>query len=157
MNTMTEKSILGQRPANIAVGAAPATSTKTLASGMLAAGVAALVVIADHMIDDWAETHMLAAWLALWVVAVMAIVALRGVSRLLAQSVMSGLDRWSADLAQRRADQRLWAMAQTDSRLMCDLQTAMDRADDTRTPAANLTTYMARRAARMVNTRMHYI
>jgi hypothetical protein len=124
---------------------------------MLAAGVAALVVLADHLIDDWAETHVLAAWLALWAVAVVAIAALRGVSRLLAQNLMVGLDGWSAHVARRRADERLWAMAQTDSRLMQDLQVAMDRSEDTQAPAADLTTYMTRRAARMVNNRLYYI
>jgi hypothetical protein len=60
-------------------------------------------------------------------------------------------------VARRRADERLWAMAKTDTRLMQDLQTAMDRAEDTDTPAADLTTYMSRRAARMVKNRMYYI
>jgi hypothetical protein len=154
MNTTTEKSVLGSLSA---ARTAPATSASTLATGMLAAGVAALVVIADHMIDDWAETHVIAAWLALWVVAVVAIAALRGVSRMLAQGMMAGLDTWSANLARRRADQRLWAMAQQDSRLMTELQTAMDRAENHSAPAADLTTYMNRRVARMVNSRMYYI
>jgi hypothetical protein len=70
---------------------------------------------------------------------------------------MANLDTWSANLARNRADQRLWAMAQTDSRLMTELQTAMDRAENTAAPAADLTTYMSRRAARMVNSRMYYI
>jgi hypothetical protein len=116
-----------------------------------------MVVLADQLIDDWAETHVIAAWLALWAVAVLAIAALRGVSRLLAQNVMQGLDAWSADLARSRADQRLWAMAQTDTRLMRDLQTAMDRAEDPAAPAADLTTFMSRRAARMVKNRNYYI
>jgi len=154
MNTTTEKSVLSTLSA---ARTAPATSASTLATGMLAAGVAALVVVADHMIDDWAETHVIAAWLALWVVAVVAIAALRGVSRMLAQGMMAGLDAWSADLARRRADQRLWAMAQQDSRLMTELQTAMDRAENHSAPAADLTTYMSRRVARMVNSRMYYI
>ncbi|MEY3446975.1 MAG: hypothetical protein RIR45_1730, partial [Pseudomonadota bacterium] len=51
----------------------------------------------------------------------------------------------------------LWAMAQTDTRMMRDLQTAMDRAEDTSTPAADLTTLMSRRAARILKNRMHYI
>ncbi|WP_416547033.1 hypothetical protein ACHEXK_14710 [Limnohabitans sp. DCL3] len=156
MNTTT-KSVLGEVPTIHAANAAPRTSAHSLATWMLAAGVAALVVLADHLIDDWADTHVLAAWLALWVVAVVAIAALRGVSRLLAQNLMAGLDSWSAHVARRRADERLWAMAQSDSRLMTDLQTAMDRAEDDQTPAADLTTYMTRRAARMVKNRLYYI
>ncbi len=154
MNTSIEKSVLGQRAA---ARVTPATSSNTLATGMLAAGVAALVVMADHMIDEWAETHVMAAWLALWVVAVVAIAALRGISRMLAQGMMAGLDAWSADLARRRSDQRLWAMAQQDSRLMNELQSAMDRAENTRAPATDLTTYMNRRVARLVHSRMYYI
>jgi len=156
MNTTTP-SILGTVPNPHVANAAPRTSTKTLASWMLAAGVAALVVVADHLIDDWAETHVLAAWLALWAVAVVAIAALRGVTRFLAQNVMTGLDNWSAHVARRRADERLWAMAQSDSRLMTDLQTAMDRAEDKQAPASDLTTYMTRRAARMVKNRLYYL
>ena len=155
MNTTT-KSVLGTVPP---VHAAEATrpSAKTLATWMLTAGVAALVVLADHLIDDWAETHVLAAWLALWAVAVVAIAALRGVSRFLAQNLMVGLDAWSAHVARRRADERLWAMAQSDSRLMQDLQLAMDRSENKDEPVTDLTTYMTRRAARLVNNRLFYI
>jgi hypothetical protein len=154
--TMTTKSTLGHLPTPAAV-AAPATSTKTLATFLLAAGVAGLVVMADQLIDDWAETHVIASWLALWAVAVLAIGALRGVSRLFAQKMMGALDGWSASVARRRSDERLWAMAQSDERLMQDLQTAMDRADDTDTAAKDVSTLMSRRAARIVRNRLYYI
>lgn len=154
MNTVT-KSILGQVPAEAA--AAPTTSTKALATLMLAAGVAALVVLVDQMIDSWAESHVVAAWLALWAVAAVAIGVLRGATRVLAQNLMGGLDAWSAHVARRRADERLWAIAQTDSRLMTELQTAMDRADDASAPAKDITSFMTRRTARMLRNRMYYI
>jgi hypothetical protein len=163
MNTTT-KSVLGTVPTIRAANAAPRSSTKTLAAWMLAAGVAALVVLADYLIDDWADTHVLAAWLALWAVAVVAIAALRGVSRFLAQNLMTGLDGWSAHVARRRADERLWAMAQNDSRLMQDLQMALDRTEETQTPtqrevapAADLTIFVARRTPRMINSFSYYI
>jgi hypothetical protein len=157
MNTTASQSPLGQVPTTTVKTVAPATSAKALSTLLLAAGVAALVVLADQLIDDWAQTHVLASWIALWMVAVLAIGALRGVTRLLAQNLMSGLDGWSAHVAHRRADQRLWAMAQTDSRMMRDLQTAMDRADDEDTPAQNMTVLMSRRAARIVKSGMHNI
>ncbi len=155
--TTTPLSDLATLPTAQAVPAAPSASAKTVATWMLAAGVAALVVWVDHLIDDWADTHVLAAWLSLWAVAVVAIAVLRGVSRVLAQNLMVGLDGWSAHVARRRADERLWAMAQTDSRLMTDLQTAMDRAEDSPANANDLTNFMARRAARMVQNRLYYI
>jgi hypothetical protein len=153
----TAKSTLGIMPAISAAQAAPSTSSKTLANLLLAAGVAALVVVVDQMIDSWAESHVVAAWLALWAVAVLAIWVLRGLTRHLAQNLMTGLDAWSAHVARRRADEGWWAMAQNDSRLMTDLQTAMDRAEDSQAPATDLTTYMTRRAARMVKNRLYYI
>jgi hypothetical protein len=154
MNTATQ-SILGPMPSETAT--APATSTKALATLMLAAGVAALVVLANQMIDSWAESHVLAAWLALWAVAAIAMGVLRGLTRTLAQNLMGGLDAWSAHVARRRADERLWAMAQTDTRLMTDLQTAMDRAEEDSAPAKDITTLMTRRTARILQSRLYYI
>ena len=155
MNTTT--SILGTMPAITAAKAAPSTSTKTLANLLLAAGVAALVVVVDQMIDSWAESHVLAAWLALWAVAVLAIVLLRGLTRHLAQNLMTGLDAWSAHVARSRADERLWSMAQSDPRLMRELQVAMDRSSETTAPVRDLETLMNRRAARLVRDRLYYI
>lgn len=156
MNTAT-KSILGTMPAISAATAAPSSSSKTLANLLLAAGVAALVVGADQLIDSWAQSHVVAAWLALWAVAVLAIVVLRGLTRHLAQNLMTGLDAWSAHVARSRADERLWTMAQSDPRLMSDLQVAMDRASETKGPVRDLETLMNRRAARLVRDRMYYI
>ena len=156
MNT-TAKSVLGTMPAVSAAPAATTTSSKTLANLLLAAGVAALVVGVDQLIDNWAESHVVAAWLALWAVDVLAIVALRGLTRHLAQNLMTDLDAWSAHLARRRADDRLWAMAQSDPRLMSDLQVAMGRASETSSPVLDLETLMTRRAARLVRDRTYYI
>ena len=156
MNT-TAKSVLGTMPAVSAAPAATTTSSKTLANLLLAAGVAALVVGVDQLIDNWAESHVVAAWLALWAVAVLAIVALRGLTRHLAQNLMTGLDAWSAHVARSRADERLWSMAQSDPRLMSDLQVAMGRASETSSPVLDLETLMTRRAARLVRDRTYYI
>ena len=155
MNTTT--SVLGTMPTVADATAAPRSSSKTLANLLLAAGVAALVVGVDQMIDVWAESHVVAAWLALWAVAVLAIVVLRGLTRHLAQNLMTGLDAWSAHVARSRADERLWTMAQSDPRLMSDLQVAMDRASETKGPVRDLETLMNRRAARLVRDRMYYI
>jgi len=156
MNT-TVKSVLGTMPTVAATHAAPNTSSKTLANLLLTAGVAAMVVGVDQMIDNWAESHVVAAWLALWAVAVLAIVLLRGLTRHLAQNLMTGLDAWSAHVARRRADERLWSMAQSDPRLMSDLQVAMDRAPEAVSPVRDLETLMTRRAARLVRDRLYYI
>ena len=158
MNATSDTSFLGQMTTPRAHSPAPAKTSKKLASVLLAASVAALVVIANQLIDNWAQTHVLASWLALWAVAVLAIAALRGVSRLFAQRLMKGLDAWSANLAHRRSDQRLWAMAQTDSRLMSDLQVAMDRSEVSLVPAPALVPVLqSRQISRMARNRFYYI
>lgn len=133
------------------------TSSKALASLLLAAGVAALVVAADQLMDAWAERHVIAAWVALWAVAVLAIAALRGLSRHLAQHMMRNLDTWSASVAAKRSDRRLWAMAQKDPRMLSDLQAAFDRSDIEDGPAPDVVTLGQRRAARIVRNRLHTI
>jgi len=155
MNT-TAKSILGNLP-DMSANTAATTSSKTLANLLLAAGVAALVVGVDQMIDRWAESHVVAAWLALWAVTVLAILLLRGLTRYLAQNLMTGLDAWSAHVARSRADERLWTMAKSDPRLMSDLQVAMDRTSEEATPVRDLETLRRHRVSRIVRDRMYYI
>ena len=135
----------------------PSTSSRALASLLLAAGVAALVVMADHLLDAWAERHVIGAWIALWAVAVLAISVLRGLSRHVAQGVMRGLDGWSVSVAQRRSDRRLWAMAQSDSRMMGELQAAFDREDNDDLPMQDVDALARRRAARVLRQRLHHI
>ena len=156
MNTAT-KTMLGQTILLPSASDTPVALTKFLATVLLAAGVSALLVLTDRLLDSWAESHLVAAWLALWAVAVLAIVLLRGLTRVLAQHLMTNLDKWSAQLARRRADQRLWDMAQKDPRLMRDLEVAMDRAPLEHSPLQNFENVKSRRAARLVRDRLYYI
>ena len=156
MNTAT-KTMMGQTTLLPAVTQTPVALTQFVATVLLAAGVSALLVLTDRLLDGWAESHLVAAWLALWAVAVLAIVLLRGLTRVLAQHLMTNLDKWSAQLARRRADQRLWDMAQKDPRLMRDLEVAMDRAPEQRSALQGFEDRMSRRAARLVRDRLYYI
>lgn len=131
------------------------TSSRALSSLLLAAGVASLVVLADHMLEPWADEHHWAGWVALWAVAVGSLLALRGLTRALARMTMNTLDSWSARMAQRRADERLWHMAQTDSRLMADLQSALGR--DEQDGVNDLQEFGNRQAARILRDRLHYV
>jgi hypothetical protein len=128
--------------------------TRTLAAMLLAAIVAAFVVVADQMVDTWADGHLLAAWVALWAVAFAAVGLFAGVSKTLAIQMKQGLNNWSASMAQRRSDERLWAIAQTDARLMSELHTAMGRSDEEVLLGENST---QRRVSRMLQNRQYYI
>lgn len=104
-------------------------STRSLASLLLAAVVSALVVLADRAVDSWTDGGLMAAWVALWVVAFGAIALFAGSTKRMATAVVKGLDAWSYRVAQQRADERLWASAQSDPRVMADLNAAIARSD----------------------------
>jgi hypothetical protein len=104
--------------------------------------------------DTWADGHLLAAWVALWAVAFAAVGLFAGVSKSLATQMKGALDGWSASMAQRRSDERLWAVAQTDARLMSELQNAMNRSDQAVVSRESST---RRRVERMLKNRQYYI
>ena len=121
------------------------SGARCLATLLLSALTAAIMVVAYQVMDSVAEGHLLAMWMALWIVAFAALALFAGVTRDLAARAKSGLDAWSRNRAQARADRRLWDMALRDSRLMSELQVAMTRGEeeaDTASPA------MLARAAR---------
>jgi len=113
-------------------------SARGLAAMLLAAIVSALLVVTDQMIETWADGRLMAAWVGLWVVGFIAIVLLSGTVRRFSGNVVKELDAWSARVAQARADERLWAIALKDARVMADLQAALARADAARGLSANV-------------------
>ncbi len=104
-------------------------STRSLTAMLLAAIVAALVVVADQLVDSWADGHLLAGWVILWVVAFVALALLASTARQVATSTVRALDAWSHRVAQARAEERLWTLAQKDPRVMADLQVAITRSE----------------------------
>ena len=105
------------------------SGTRGLATLLLSAIAAAVMVVAYQVMDSMAEGHLLVLWLGLWVVAFATLAAFASTARALASSMKASLDGWSRRLAVKRADERLWAMAKTDTRLMADLQCAISRGD----------------------------
>lgn len=104
-------------------------SARGLAALLLSLIVSALLVVADQLIDTWADGHLMLAWLVLWAVGFAAIALLAGTVRRFSAQVVGELDAWSARVAKNRADERLWAIALKDARVMADLQAALARAD----------------------------
>jgi len=103
------------------------SSTRSLAMLLLSAVAAAVMVVAYQVIDSMADGHLLVLWTGLWAVAFATLAACANTARQLALKAKTGLDKWSHNIAARRADARLWAMAKTDARLMADLQAVMTR------------------------------
>lgn len=121
-------------------------ATRSLAGVLLAAMVATLVVVADQLMETWADGHLLAAWVLMWVIGFAALALLAPAARQLAARVMAGLDGWSQRVARQRADERLWDLARKDPRVMADIQAAASRAEDD-----DLDTVVSETAARVLN------
>lgn len=112
-----------------------------VATLLLSAFAAAVMVVAYQVMDSVAEGHLLVIWIALWIVAFAALALCAGTARQLAQRLKTSLDAWSRSIAEARADQRLWAMARNDARVMADLQSAITRADEVEVPSPSATAW----------------
>jgi hypothetical protein len=102
---------------------------RSLATMLLAAIVAALVVIADRLISTWADGHLLLAWVILWAVVFAGTALFAGTARQLASRAVMALDSWSKSVADKRAEARLWEIAKSDPRMMAELASARQRDD----------------------------
>jgi len=94
---------------------------------LVSAGIAALVVTAGQLIESIGDGHLLALWLALWVVGFVAMVFL---SRPMAQLIRGFLAAWRTRQQVRAAlarDMCYWQSALDDDRIMADIRGAMAR------------------------------
>lgn len=98
------------------------------ASLLLAAVVAALLVVANDVVETWTDGHLLTAWIVMWTVAFAAIALLAKPARRATAGVRTGLRNWSEARRQAAADQELWNIALSDARVMADISRAMSAA-----------------------------
>ena len=105
------------------------SSTRSVATLLQSAIAAAVMVVAWQVMDSMADGHLLVLWIGLWALAFATLAVCASTASALAANLKTSLDNWSRRLAAKRADERMWAMAKTDSRLMAELQCAMSRGD----------------------------
>jgi hypothetical protein len=105
-------------------------ATKSLATMLLAALVAALVVVADQLIDTWADGHLLAAWVALWSVAFVAMALLAPAAKRAAASLAVHTQAWARRMELAQSEARYLESAQSDPRIMAELQAAILRSEE---------------------------
>ncbi len=98
-----------------------------LAGMLMAAVLAALLVVADQLIDTWSDGHLLASWVALWLVAFAGLASLANPLRAVARVIALTKARWARAEAQRRVEAELWECAHHDHRTMADLMQAWQR------------------------------
>jgi hypothetical protein len=101
--------------------------SRGLAALLLVAVAATLFLVTDLLVDTWTDGHLMIAWVLTWVLGIAALALLAPAARLLVARMGQALDTWSRNLANRRADERLWALASKDPRVMADMRAAMLR------------------------------
>ncbi len=99
--------------------------TRAVATLLLAAIVAAVLVVANQVIDTWTEGHLLAAWILMWTIGFAALGLLATPARRAAAALRAGLKAWAAARRQAAEDEKLWNVALTDARVMADISRAM--------------------------------
>jgi hypothetical protein len=103
------------------------SAERAMASMLLAAVVSALLLAASALIQEVTDGHLLLAWMALWLVGFVALALLAKPTKRLAHGLRA---RWAASKQARfvaSQDDRLWALAKQDRRVMEDIRAAMGR------------------------------
>ena len=104
--------------------------SRTLAGMLLAAVLAALLVVADQVIDTWADGHLLAGWVALWTVAFAALALLAPPLRKVSSMTSAAIMGWVRAAKERDMEEKMWEYARHDPRVMADISRALgDSAD----------------------------
>ena len=104
-------------------------NTRTLSALLLSAIAAAVMVVAYQIMETMADGHLLVIWTGLWAVAFATLAVCASAVSQVVVGAKSKLDAWSRRIAAKRADERLWAIAKTDARVMTDLQAAMSHSE----------------------------
>jgi hypothetical protein len=101
---------------------------RATSSMLLAAMVAALLVVANQVVDTWTEGHLLAAWIVLWVVAFAALALFAAPARRASSSLRTAVKAWNERRLQAAQDEQYWQAALADARIMADISRAMSAA-----------------------------
>lgn len=101
--------------------------SRTLAGMLLAAVMAALLVVADQVIETWTDGHLLAGWVALWTVAFAALALLAPPLRQMTAFVAGGFFRKISNVRAAREEAHMWEMASRDPRVVDEIRAAMCR------------------------------
>ena len=96
---------------------------------LFAGAVSALLVVADQIVSIWAEGHILLAWVVLWALVFAAVALFAEAVRGFADRLVTLLQVRVQASERRLADERVWAVAQSDPRFMADIQAARQRAE----------------------------
>lgn len=108
--------------------AAKLRGAKGLPGVFVAGGVAAAIVVADQIVSALADGHLLLAWVAMWVVVFTLLAVFSDAIGAWPTALRQRIAASKQASSERAEDERTWAVAQSDPRLMAELQCALTRA-----------------------------
>ena len=107
--------------------AARVPESQVLAGMLMAAVLAALLVVADQLIETWSDGHLLVSWVALWLVAFAALAGLAQPLRKWVGKLTLAISRHAQEAKVRSIEAQLWECAHYDRRIMADVMQAWQR------------------------------
>lgn len=127
MTTLTHEAAQTVQPSRSLRALDTAQISATL---LMAAIAAALIVVANQVVESWTEGHLLAAWILMWAVSFGLLALVVTPARRSATRLGTALGAWNAARRQRAQDERYWNAALADARIMADISRAMSQAAD---------------------------
>jgi hypothetical protein len=103
------------------------TSGRGLTLVVLAAVVALMVLVADRLVDTWADEHLFAAWVALWTLIFATLAVFAPVAKSVIDAGLKELGAWRERSAAAHAEAAFLDTAQRDPRVMAELRAAISR------------------------------
>jgi hypothetical protein len=103
------------------------TSARGVATLLASAGVAAVLAVADQLIDTWSDGHLVAAWAFLWAIGFLTLVVLGPVTRAFATDYLTSVRARREVSSLANSEARLLDAAARDPRLADDLKAAILR------------------------------
>ena len=102
-------------------------TTRGLTTLLLAALVSALILVADQLVDTWADDHLFAAWVALWTLVFATLAVFAPVIKDALDQASVAWTAWRSQVAAARSEAAFLASAYADPRVMEDLRAAILR------------------------------
>lgn len=102
---------------------------KGMPATLVTGGLAAVIVVANQVVDAWADGHLLLAWIAMWAVIFTLLALFSDAIRRWPRRLRSSFARRLRAYQAAEADAQTWAAALSDPRLMADLHHARLRAE----------------------------
>ncbi len=99
-------------------------SSRSLAAMLVMALVAALLVVANQVIETITDGHLFAAWIALWALGFAAMALLMDPMLVAVRKMRGAFVHWRKVRRLANQDAQLWTLAQRDPRVMADIQAA---------------------------------